>query len=198
MSALAGTAGVVCGALLGILAGYAGGRLDAIVMRLADVVLAFPQLVLILVVVSMIGGSPMLIVALTGVAWIPGVARVMRGATLALSGREFIQSAEALGYRRSNVLLDELLPNLTAPLLVELGLRISWSIAVIAAASFLGVGVQPPAADWGLMINENRGGVALQPWGVVAPTLCIAIFAIGANLVAEGFSRALLRTGSTV
>lgn len=198
MSALAGISGVLCGSVVGVTAGYVRGGTDTVIMRLADVVLAFPQLVLILVVVSMVGGSPALIVVLTAVAWIPGVARVMRGATLALTGREFVRSAEAMGYRRSSILLDELLPNLTAPLLVELGLRISWSIAVISAASFLGVGVQPPSADWGLMINENRSGVALQPWGVVAPTTCIAIFTIGASLVAEGFSRVLLRTESTV
>jgi peptide/nickel transport system permease protein len=96
-----------------------------------------------------------------------------------------------LGYSRRSIVVGEILPNLSTPLLVEYGLRVTWSIAVIAAASFLGLGVQAPAADWGLMINENRDGLVTQPWGVIAPVVMIALFTIGSNLIADGVGRAV-------
>src|SRR6185437_9519814 len=98
---------------------------------------------------------------------------------------------ELFGLPRRRILAREILPNATTPLLVEYGLRLTWSIALIAAVSFLGFGIQPPHADWGLMINENRTILTIQPWAVVMPAFCIAIFAVGTNFVAEGLSRAI-------
>ena len=94
------------------------------------------------------------------------------------------------------MLSREILPNVATPLMVEFGLRLTWSIAVIAAVSFLGFGIQPPNADWGLMINENRAEITVQPWAVLAPALCIALFAIGTNFLTEGVSRAVAGVGS--
>ena len=105
--------------------------------------------------------------------------------------REYIESAEVIGLSRRRILAREVLPNVTTPLLVEFGLRLTWSIAIIAAISFLGFGIQPPNADWGLMINENRNGLTVQPWPVIVPALCIALFAIGTNFMAEGVSRTI-------
>jgi peptide/nickel transport system permease protein len=191
MSFAATTVGVGLGVVVGMLAGYTGGRLDDAIMRTLDVVLAFPQLVLVLVFVSVLGTKLWLIALLVAVAWIPGVARVARGITLEAASKEFVEAAEVLGVPRRRILTREILPNLISPLMVEYGLRLTWSIAVIAAIGFLGFGVQPPQADWGLMINENRNGLTIQAWAVVVPTACIALFTVGTNLVAEGIGRAV-------
>jgi peptide/nickel transport system permease protein len=191
MAFAAASLGVIVGAAIGLLAAYSRSLLDDILMRLMDVVLAFPQIVFVLLFVSLIGPQLWLIVLLVAVSWIPQVARVARGITLDVVHREYVESAEMIGLPRRRVLAREILPNVTTPLTVEYGLRLTWSIALIAAISFLGFGIQPPNADWGLMINENRPIIAAQPWALVAPALCIAIFAIGTNFIAEGIARAI-------
>lgn len=195
MAFAASTLGVAVGAAVGMLAGFSGPRLDDCLMRFMDIILAFPQIVLVLLFVSMLGSNLALIVALVALSWVPQVARVARGVTADIAQREYVQAAEAIGLPRRRILLREILPNVATPLMVEYGLRLTWSIAVIAAISFLGFGIQPPNADWGLMINENRAGITLQPWAVVAPALCIAVFAIGTNFITEGISRAVAGVG---
>lgn len=195
MAFAAATLGVGLGAALGMLAGFSRSRLDDGLMRSMDVILAFPQIVLVLLFVSMLGSHLSLIVALVALAWVPQVARVARGVTADIVHREYVQAAEAIGLPRRRILFREILPNVATPLMVEYGLRLTWSIAVIAAVSFLGFGIQPPNADWGLMINENRGGITQQPWAVLAPAICIALFAIGTNFITEGVSRAVAGVG---
>jgi peptide/nickel transport system permease protein len=191
MSVSAATIGVALGLLIGLLAGYMRGLVDTVLMRGVDVLLAFPQVVLVLLFVALLGSKPWLIVALVALVWAPQVARVMRAVTMDVASREFVEAAEVLGQPRRRILIRDILPNLATPLLVEYGLRIAWSIAAIAAVGFLGFGIQPPTADWGLMINENRAGLVSQPWAVLAPIICIALFSIGTNLLAEGISRAV-------
>jgi peptide/nickel transport system permease protein len=191
MSFVAATAGVLVGAGVGMLAGFSRSRLDDSLMRVMDVILAFPQVVLVLLFVSMLGANLALIVGIVALSWVPQVARVARGVTADVVHREYIQAAEAIGLSRRRILFREILPNVATPLMVEYGLRLTWSIAVIAAVSFLGFGIQQPNADWGLMINENRSIITLQPWTVIAPATCIALFAVGTNFVAEGISRAI-------
>ena len=191
MSLAAATLGTGLGLIIGLIAGYRQGWVDALLMRTMDVVLAFPQVVLVLLFVALLGSPPWLIVTLVAVAWTPQVARVVRALTVAITGREFIDAAEAVGQPRRRILGREVLPSIMTPLSVEYGLRIAWSIAAIAAIGFLGFGIQPPDADWGVMINENRNGLVSQPWSVRAPVFCVAVFALGANLIAEGTSRAV-------
>jgi peptide/nickel transport system permease protein len=191
MAFSAATLGVVVGAAIGVLAAYTRKIADDLLMRGMDVILAFPQVVFVLLFVSLLGPKLGLIVVLVAVAWVPQVARVVRGITSDIVHREFIESAELIGLPRRQVMLKEILPNVTTPLMVEYGLRLTWSIALIAAISFLGFGIQPPNADWGLMINENRNVLTLQPWAVIVPAVCIALFAIGTNLIAEGIARAI-------
>jgi peptide/nickel transport system permease protein len=191
MSFVAATAGVLVGAGVGMLAGFSRSRLDDSLMRVMDVILAFPQVVLVLLFVSMLGANLALIVGIVALSWVPQVARVARGVTADVVHREYVQAAEAIGLSRRRILFREILPNVATPLMVEYGLRLTWSIAVIAAVSFLGFGIQQPNADWGLMINENRSIITLQPWTVIAPATCIALFAVGTNFVAEGISRAI-------
>ena len=122
----------------------------------------------------------------------PRIARVARASTLEVSQRDFVRAAEAFGIARCKILFNEIMPSITSPLLVEFGLRLTYSIGLIAALSYLGFGMQPPAADWGLMINENQIGVIIQPWPVVVPVLLIGILTIGTNLIADGLGRALI------
>ena len=188
--ALAATAiGLVGGALAGMLAGYSGGRLDNLVMRGGDVLLSFPQLVLALLAVSVLGSSGWLLVLVIGITHIPRVARVARQATLAVAGQDYVLAARMYGLPRRRILTTEILPNITGPLMVELGLRLTYSIGYIASLSFLGLGVQPPAADWGLQINENRIALVVAPWGVLLPVLAIAILTVGTNMITDGLAR---------
>jgi len=193
MSLAATVFGVGAGTVVGLLAGYSRSALDDVLMRIMDVFLAFPVMVLVLLFISMIGPKGWVIVIVVGLAWMPQVARVVRGATVEVVAREYVQSAEALGAPRRQILAREVLPNIATPLMVEFGLRLTWSIGLIAAISFLGQGLQPPAADWGLMIKQNRQGLTLQPWGVVMPVLLIALFTVGTNLMTEGISRTVAR-----
>jgi peptide/nickel transport system permease protein len=191
MALAAASLGMVFGVAVGLLAGYGSPRFSGFLMRAMDVLLAIPNLVLVLLFVSLLGSKQWLIVLLVALAWTPQVARVTQGITLEAAQRDWVRAAEVLGLPRSRVLLSEILPNLTTPLLVEFGLRLTWSIALIAGLSFLGFGIQPPAADWGLMINENRVGLSIQPWAVLAPIAAIALFTVGTNLMAEGLARTI-------
>jgi peptide/nickel transport system permease protein len=191
--AVASTAlGVGLGLVIGLSAAYAGGVADEVMMRTADVFLAFPQIVLALLVVSSLGPKLWLIVVTVGISHAPRVARVMRGAAQQVVERDFVKAAEAVGEKRRRILFSELLPNVTSPLLVEIGLRLTYSIGLVAAISFLGAGIQPPHADWGLMINENRLDLTVQPWTVVLPVVAIALLTVGSNLVTDGIARAAI------
>ncbi|MDW8338813.1 MAG: ABC transporter permease, partial [Thermoleophilia bacterium] len=193
LSALATVLGAVLGIAVGLLAAYSRGLLDEVLMRAQDVVFAFPQLVFALVLVATVGPQLWLLVLAVGITTMPRVARVTRGAAVEVVERDFVRAAEGIGVPRRKILLGEILPNVTSPLVVEVTLRLTFNIAVIAALSFLGFGLQPPAADWGLMINENRQGLlADQPWGVVLPVAAIGLLTIGTSLVGDGFARAAI------
>jgi peptide/nickel transport system permease protein len=181
--------GMVVGVLIGVLAAYAGGWTDEILMRLNDVALAFPQIVLALLLLAALGPSTWLIILLVGFSHVPRVARLARGVALTIVQRDFVSSAEALGESRVRVVGTELLPNMTGPLLAEAGLRLTFSIGLVAAIGFLGFTPNPSKADWGQMINENRLALLVQPWGILAPVIIIAVFTIGTNLIADGIAR---------
>lgn len=192
LAAAATVLGMVLGVVVGLVAAYARNWLDDLLMRSNDVLLAFPQIVFVLLAVSAFGPRLWLIILCVGLTHAPRVARVMRGAALEVVERDFIKSAEVVGERRWRIVFGELLPNVTSPLLVELGLRMTYSIGLVAAISFLGFGLQPPTADWGLMINENRLSITVQPWAVLLPVLAIGLLTVGTNLVTDGISRALI------
>lgn len=185
------TLGVGAGIAWGTVAGYGSALLDDVLMRVADVVYAIPVIVLVLVVLSVTGPNAWVVVGLVAVGWLPQVARVARSVTKDVVKREFVETSLLIGVSRRRVVMREIAPNIANPLLVEYGLRLTWSIAVIAAISFLGFGAQSPATDWGLMINQNRQGLVTAPWGTLLPCLCIALFTVGTNLVADGLARAV-------
>lgn len=190
ISVLATALGMVLGIIIGVVAAYAGGWLDEAIMRLNDVALAFPQILLALLVLTAVDQPAWwMIVLLVGVSHAPRVARVARGVALGIVSRDYVHSAEALGESRLRVIMAEVLPNMNAPLLAEAGLRLTYSIGMVAGIGFLGFAANPGAADWGQMINENRLALLVQPWGVLAPVIVIGIFTVGTNLMADGIAQ---------
>lgn len=197
LAAVATLVGVVVGAGAGTTAAYLGGWADHVIMRTVDVVLAFPQLVFALLLISVLGSHLWLLVVAVGVSHAPQVARVIRSAALDVAERDYVKAVAITGVRPSRVMRKEILPNLTTPLLVESGLRLSFSIIVMAGLAFLGFGFQPPDANWGYMINENRIGVSINPWATLVPAFLLAVFAIGVNTFADAITQAALGTDRT-
>lgn len=197
MSFTASTIAVALGAAIGVSGAYWRGTTDEILMRIVDIKMAFPTTVFALLFVTMFGVSKLLLVVVVGVSLSPGVARVIRGAAMSIVQSEFIHYAQAAGFSTFSILRREIIPNVASLLLAEFGLRLMWAIAAIAGLSFLGFGIRPPNADWGLMINENRIALTIQVWAVILPIIGIAIFTIGGNLFAEGVARELGRDKGT-
>lgn len=198
LAAISALLGVGLGTTLGLVAAYMKGTVGSIIMRALDVLLCFPALVLTLLVASMIGTSLPLVCIVVALSHVPRTARVIYASALQLSEREFVVYAEMIGASRFGVMLRELLPNLAGLVALELGLRATWSIGIVASLSFIGLGVQPPAADWGLMINENQPGLLLQPWPVLLPVAAICIATIGANLFTDAFSQKTAGVSRTI
>ncbi len=189
MSSAATAVGVIVGAAIGVCAAYYGRSADAILMRGVDLVLAFPQLVFGLLLVSVIGPKIWLIILAVGISHVPQVARVIRSASLDIVERDFVQAARLLRLPSRRVIAGEVMPNLVTPMMVETGLRLTFSIILMAGLSFIGFGVQPPASDWGVMINENRLGLAANPWAVLVPAFVILLLTVGANTFTDAVGR---------
>jgi peptide/nickel transport system permease protein len=192
MSAAATAVGIVLGVIVGLVAAYSRNWLDDVLMRGNDVLLSFPQIIFVLLAMAARPDAVWLIVVTVGLTHAPRVARVMRGAGQQVVERDFVMAAEVVGEKRWRIVFGEVLPNVTSPLLVEIGLRMTYSIGLIAAVSFLGFGLQPPTADWGLMINENRLSITVQPWAVFLPVLAIGLLTVGTNLITDGVARAAI------
>ncbi|OIH82432.1 peptide ABC transporter permease [Arthrobacter sp. UCD-GKA] len=189
-AALATALGMVVGVAVGMTAAYSRGRVDALVMRGNDVLLALPQLVFALLAITVLGPQGWVLVVVIGITHAPRIARVTRSATASVITEDYIRASEMYAVPKWKILLTEVLPNITGPLMVELGLRMTYSIGFVAALSFLGLGMQPPTADWGLMINESRIALVVQPWGVLLPVAAIAVLTVGTNLLTDSLARA--------
>jgi len=186
---------VVIGTAIGLFSGYVGGSIDEVVMRLLDVLLSFPSLLLALVLLSTVGPSNVNIVFVVAILYIPMVARVVRSMVLDLKNKEFVEAARVRGETRSYVLFREILPNSLPPLLVEASMRFSYSIFLVASLGFLGLGVQPPSPDWGLQINQARAFFAIAPWVLLFPACTIAVLVIATNLMSDGLRQVMLPGG---
>ena len=181
---------LILGTVVGLVAAYNRRRLDDVLMRAMDVILAMPQIITALVVLSMFGAKTWLIILTVGLSTVPRIARVVRGAAVSIVERDFVSAAEALGESRPRILFSEILPNVAAPLLVEANLRLTYAIGLIAGISFLGFTADPGAANWGLMINENRQGIVPNHWSVTLPVIAVALLTVGTGLIGDGISRA--------
>ena len=176
----------VFGTFVGLIAGYAGGLVDEALMRITEVFLAFPPLILAMAIAGALGPSlTNAIIAIAAVTWAI-YARVTRGQLLSLRRREFVEAARAIGASRTRILVRHLLPNALAPLLIQASFDMGSAIISAAGLSFIGFGAQPPTPEWGVMISEGRNFISTQPWLSLFPGLAI-LFAVGAfNLLGDG------------
>lgn len=183
--------GVLGGTLVGLTAGYYGGKTDEAIMRVADGMMSFPSLLLALLVLTTLGPNVVNIILAVALTFVPRVARIIRSVTLDLRGQQFVLAAQARGERAPYIITRELLPNAISAILVESSIRVGYAILIGASLGFLGLGVQPPTPDWGLMIYEGRSMIQVAPWLVIGPAVAISILVIAANLFADGMSRVL-------
>jgi peptide/nickel transport system permease protein len=182
---------VTIGTLIGAAAGYFGGKLDSLLMRFTDIVLAFPRLVLLIMIVALFSPSIAVIILVLGLTQWPSTTRIVRGDVLSLREREFIQAALALGMSRLRIMMRHLIPNVLAPVIVTATLGIGNTIVLEAGLSFLGLGVQPPTPTWGSMVAEGRDNLLGAWWVATFPGLTIVLVVLAFNLVGDGLRDAL-------
>ena len=182
---------VAAGVPLGLVAGYSRGKLDEILMRAADVLMAIPAIMLGLLVLALTTPALWKTACAVGFVYIPLVARVARSVTLGLADEDFVQAARARAESAGYILFREILPNAWAPLIVEASLRVTYAILLGSALSFLGLGAQPPSSDWGLMISEARAFIDRAPWIALAPGIAMCLLVIGINLIGDGLRERL-------
>jgi peptide/nickel transport system permease protein len=174
------------GVPMGLAAGYFRGWIDEALMRLADVLMAVPPIMLGLLVLAVTPPALWKTALAVGFVYIPPIARLARSVTLTLANEEFIQAAKARAESNSYILFREILPNAWPPLIVEASLRVTYAILLGSALSFLGLGAQPPSSDWGLMISEARSFIDRAPWIALAPGFAMCLLVIGINLLGDG------------
>lgn len=178
--------GATAGTLIGLVAGYMGGRWDQILMRLLDVLLAFPMIFLALAIVGTLGPGLLNAMLAVAVVSLPGYARLVRGQVLTLREREYVAAAQAAGASHGRVLLRHLLPNILSPLLVQATLSVGSAILTTASLSFLGLGTQPPTSDWGEMLASGRQYLPEAWWLAVFPGLFVMLAVLSVNLLGDG------------
>ena len=181
---------VVIGTSLGLLSGYRGGWFDELLMRFFDSLLALPALLLALLLLGSFGPSRQSVLLVIVAVYIPIVARVVRSVVLSVKTRGYIEAARIQGESSARILFREILPAVLPALAVEAALRFSYAIFLASSLGFLGVGVQPPSPDWGLMVNEARDTVSQTPWALYFPAGAISLLVISVNLMAEGLKQA--------
>jgi peptide/nickel transport system permease protein len=189
MAFIATALGLIAGTAIGLVAAYSRNALDDVLMRGMDVIMAFPQIMLALVAVAIVGPHAWVIVFAIALTTAPRIARVARGAAQPIVERDFVACSEAMGVPRWRILSGELLPNCLGSLMVEASLRLTYSIGVIAALAFLGLSPNPNGANWGTMIQQNQIVLAVQPWGAAAPIIAIALLTMGTGLIGDGIAR---------
>ena len=176
----------VIGVSLGLFSGFYGRLWDEALMRILDVLLSFPPLLFALLLLATVGPSPINLLVVISVLYVPMLARLARSVVLDLRTKEFVEAARVRGERDPAILFREILPNALGPILVEISVRFSYSIFLVASLGFLGLGVQPPSPDWGLQINEARSYFATAPWILLFPAAAISLLVIATNLMTDG------------
>ncbi|WP_114679320.1 nickel transporter permease [Desulfotruncus alcoholivorax] len=179
------------GIIVGLFAGYYGGLVDTIFMRGIDILMAFPYVLLAIAIIAALGPGlfqAMIAIAIVG---IPYYARIVRGTVLSLREKEFVEAEKALGAGNLRIIFKHILPNTMAPIIVAATLDVGWMIIAAAGLSFLGLGAQPPTAEWGVMLSEGRNFLRVAPWVSIFPGLCIFIVVLSLNLLGDGLRDAL-------
>lgn len=191
MAVLATAIGTLVGALIGTVSAFLGGRSDEAIMRTVDAVMSIPSLLLALLIVNLLGKSSLNALLAIAIAFTPGMARVTRSVALAVRKQDYVSAAIARGESAGFIVWREMLPNVVAPIVVEMTIRVAFAVMLFATLSFLGLGAQPPASEWGLMVAEARRFMHLSPWMILWPSLAVAVVAIGFNLLGDGLRDAL-------
>lgn len=181
----------VFGISLGLLAGYHGGRIDAIIMRMVDLMLAFPGILLALAIVAILGSSLLNLMIAVGIASIPDYVRITRGAVLSIREREFVLAARTIGARDATIIVQHILPNILPPVIVLATLGMASAIITGSTLSFLGLGIKPPTPEWGNMLDEGRGFLQRAWWVAFFPGLAIMLTVFSINLLGDGLRDAL-------
>jgi peptide/nickel transport system permease protein len=177
---------LVTGTIIGIAAGFYGRAVDAALMRVVDIMFAFPGIVLAIVIAGLLGPSRTNAMIAIGIVYTPAFARVVRGSTLSVLSLPYVEAARSLGISDIRIILRHLLPNITAPLIVLTTVYLSTAILTEAALSFLGLGTQPPEPSWGSMLNASRSYMERAPWLAIAPGLAIMVVVLGFNFLGDG------------
>jgi peptide/nickel transport system permease protein len=181
------------GSALGLIAGYFAGIVDEVVMRLLDAMMAFPTILLYMIIIAAVGPSSGNIVLAIAVAGVPGIARLVRSLTLDIRTRDYIAAAELRGENPLYIMFVEILPNARGPIIVDAMLRVGYAVFSIGTLGFLGLGVPPPSPDWGSMVARGRNFIWTNPWAVLWPALAISTLVVGLNLFADGVREESLR-----
>lgn len=182
--------GVIVGTIIGMVSGYKGGLFDEITMRFIDAQLSIPVLLLALIVVTMLGPNDVNVVLVTGIAFAPAVARVTRSVTLSLVHRKYVETARLRRESDAYILAAEIFPNAIAVVLVESTVRLGYAVLLASSLGFLGLGVQPPSPDWGLMVSEGRAFVTSAPWVALVPAVALSSLVVGVNLLVDAVAHA--------
>jgi len=181
--------GLAVGSTLGLMGGYLGGWIDEVVMRLLDALMAFPVVLLYMIIIASIGASATNVVLAIAIVGIPGIARLVRSLTLDIRTRDYIRAAEIRGESPWYIMFVEILPNARAPIIVDAMLRVGYAIFAMGTLGFLGLGLPPPSPDWGSMVAKGRQYIlAGSPWAALWPSIAIASLVVGLNLLADGLS----------
>jgi peptide/nickel transport system permease protein len=178
--------GATLGIFLGLAAGYFGKWIDEILMRILDGLIAFPPILIFLLIVFSFGPSKLTVIAAIALGAIPGVARLTRAMTLDIRNREYVNLARLRGESALWIMTREILPNARGPIMIDLALRIAYAIFAIATLGFLGLGLPPPTPDWGTNLAEARSFITQNSWSAIGPAVAIASLVVGLNLMADG------------
>jgi ABC-type dipeptide/oligopeptide/nickel transport system permease subunit len=184
----------IVGITVGLIAGYSRSLVDPLLMRFVDLMLSFPALLLLLVLVTGAGSGVGILILGVVLVMFPGVARIVRTSTLEASVKGYVEAAVMRGERPSAILTREILPNIISFVLADVGIRFSAAIIFIASLNYLSLGLKPPAADWALMIAENREILSSNVWGVLAPAIMLGLLTISVNLLGDAYARTLGRS----
>ena len=183
--------GAIFGGIIGAVGGYYGGRLDNFIMRCMDVVLAIPQIILAIAIVGALGTSLLNLMIAVGISQLPRYARVVRASALTVRGQEFVEAAKAVGAGDARIILENILPNCMAPIIVQSTLGVAQAILAAATLSFLGLGIQPPTAEWGSMLSAGRQFLRNAPYLTLFPGLAISVVVLALNIFGDGLRDSL-------
>jgi peptide/nickel transport system permease protein len=186
--------GLVAGSTLGLMSGYLGGWIDEVVMRVLDAMMAFPVILLYMIIIAAVGASATNVVLAIAIVGTPGIARLVRSLALDIRTRDYIRAAELRGENPFYIMFVEILPNARGPIIVDAMLRVGYAIFAMGTLGFLGLGLPPPSPDWGSMVSAGRRFILQgSPWAALWPSLAIASLVVGLNLLADGLREESLR-----